>query len=248
MGLGAVMAAAEGREIARMRLAGWTAEVRRQIGLDVVEVAGAGPAPAAGEHAPGITEAHQVGHPGRRVMSVDGVGASEVEHRTDHERGAGEPGVEHVEQHRAALVGTEHRHHGRVGGDPVEVVGGEVEDHRGGHRGGARVAPGEEVEGPLRVGQDADRVGTAYVERVVVTESPQRLGTTSHRGVERLGVGGVEHHQDVCRQRRGARSKLDLARGQRGQLVVDLAVGIEVEPGLVHQPADPHPVDVGRVG
>src|SRR5215217_5678984 len=67
-GLGAVVSAAQAGEVCWTGLAGWSVGVVRG---DVVQVAAAGVAGAAGEDATAVADHHQVPHPGGRVVLVD---------------------------------------------------------------------------------------------------------------------------------------------------------------------------------
>ena len=82
-GLGPVMSPAQRGEVLWVGLAGWSALVGRDVGVDVVEVAGPGVAAAPGEHAVPVAEDDELAHPRWRVVLVDGVGAVEVEDRED---------------------------------------------------------------------------------------------------------------------------------------------------------------------
>jgi hypothetical protein len=200
---------------------------------------------AAGEDADRLAEPDLVRHPGRWVVGAHGVGAREVEDRLHHDGGVGEPGLEEVGGQDAEPFD------GDRGGVRVEVVqGGPVEmQEQGGRRGslGRGVGTGEEVEGALRVGQDAGGAGTSYLERVGVAQGLQGPRTAGDRGVERLGVGGVESHRDLGGGGSGAPSEDDLAGSEGTLLIVDGAVGVVVEPRLVDEVLDALPREPGRV-
>ena len=72
-----------------------------------------------------------------------------------------------------------------------------------GRRGATGGATGEQVEGALRVGEHADRAGTAYVEGVEVTQLLEGGGASGDGGVEGLRVVGVQPQVDVGGERSG---------------------------------------------
>src|SRR6476660_1328160 len=82
-GLGPVVPTAQAGQVCRAGLAGWPALVERYVGLEVVEVSGAGTDRAAGELTVPVPQHHELAHPGRRVVRVDRVGSRRVEHRPD---------------------------------------------------------------------------------------------------------------------------------------------------------------------
>src|SRR4051794_7572013 len=78
VGLDPVVGAAQGREVGQPGLARWSAVLDRAVGVDVVQVAAAGVAAAAGEHAGGVDLDGGLPHPGRWVVPVHGVGGVQV--------------------------------------------------------------------------------------------------------------------------------------------------------------------------
>jgi hypothetical protein len=247
VGLDAVMMSAERGEVAGVCLTEGTALVEVDVGLDVVEVAAARSSVATGEHTDRVTESHQLGHPRRWVMPVDSVGARHVQHRLELDRGVGEPRAQHVEEHRpgrrATLDVEDDGACRRSGGETVELVGVQMEEQSRGRGGPTGSVTREQVERALRVGEDADGAGAAYVEGVVVTQPAQGGGTSADSSVERLGVVGVEPHVDVGGQRGRAVQQLDLPGRECLELVVEGAVGIVVQPGLVDQALRTHLTD-----
>src|SRR4029078_8500766 len=75
-GLGAVVSPAQGGEVGRCGLAGWSVRVVRDR---VVEVAGPGGDVASGEDAVVVAQYDEVAHPRWWVVGVDGVTAGHVE-------------------------------------------------------------------------------------------------------------------------------------------------------------------------
>jgi hypothetical protein len=84
-----------------------------------------------------------------------------------------------------------------------------------------------------------DGAGAADLQGIVVAEPGEPVGHRGHRGVERLGVGGVQAHRDVGGGRGGAGPQPDLACRECLVFIVHGAVGIVVEPGLGDQGLDP---------
>jgi hypothetical protein len=95
-----MVAPAERGEVVGVGLAGWTTVVEVDVWLDVVEVAAPGSSMTAGKHADRVTEADQGRHPRWWVVPVDGVRARQVEDRLELDGGVGQPGAEHIEEHR----------------------------------------------------------------------------------------------------------------------------------------------------
>jgi len=105
----------------------------------------------------------------------------------------------------------------------------------------------QEVQGTLRVGQDPDRLGPAYIQVVVVAQGLERFGGLGQGLVERVGIGGVQGHVDVGGGRGVPGPQLHLAVRECLLFVVDGAVGVVVEPRLVDKHPDPGTGQPGRV-
>ena len=94
-----------------------------------------------------------------------------------------------------------------------------------------------QVEGVLGVGEDPDGASPADVESLGVAELFEVGGDPADGLVEELGVGGVQGHHHVGGGRGAAVAQPDTALGEGLLFVGDGAVGVEVEPGLLHQPS-----------
>src|SRR5262245_21455347 len=90
-----MVSATEGRELGGSGLAGWPTPVERDVGGDVVQVAGAGVAAAPGEHAVPVAEDHGLPDRFGWVVLVDGrlpgLIVVEVQDRDDGGAGGAEP-------------------------------------------------------------------------------------------------------------------------------------------------------------
>ncbi len=100
----------------------------------------------------------------------------------------------------------------------------------------------------LGVGEDPDGVGSADIEGLGVAELLEVGGDPGEGLVEQQGVGGVQGHRDVGGGRRAGVAQPDAALGEGFLLVGEGAVGVEVEPGLLHQPGGLDLTDPGRGG
>ncbi len=114
--------------------------------------------------------------------------------------------------------------------------------------GGGVVAAGHEVQGVLRVGQDADGAGAADVEGVAVAEVAEVGGDPTDTLVEEEGVGGVEGHPDVGGRGCAAGAQPHSATGEGFVFVGGGAVGVVVEAGFVDQAGGVDLVDPLRGG
>ena len=256
VGLDPVMGPAQGCEVAGVGLAGWSAVVDRDVGADVVQVAGPGVTSAAGEDAARITQEDLLAHRRRRVMLVHGPSGVEVEDRAQHDlpAGPGEPGEPVGEQPGGR--GTEafdgDRTRATRSQSAVHVFGREVHEQvrhaAAATRAGGAVAPRHQVQRVLGVGEDPHRAGPADVEGVAVTELTQVRGHPSHALVEEVGVGGVQGHPHLGGRRRRAGAQPHPPLGQGLVLVGDRPVGVEVEPRFLDQSSGVDGPDLVRGG
>ena len=90
----------------------------------------------------------------------------------------------------------------------------------------------EQVQGPLRVGEDPDRLGPADLERVGVPEPAQAGGEVGQGVVEVQRVEGVQAHVDLGGGRAGVVVQGDVPGGQRGLFVGDRPVRVVVQDRL----------------
>ena len=135
---------------------------------------------------------------------------------------------------------------GEVGWGEVDV---EVRRSGAGTLAGRRTfAAGEQVQGVLWVGEDPDRAGPAHIDGVGVAEIFEVACDPADGRVEEVGVGGVQRHRDVSGRGTTVPPQPDTALGESLLLVGHRAVGVEVEPGLLHQPFGVDLVDPGRGG
>ena len=124
--------------------------------------------------------------------------------------------------------------------DPGLGVDGRVGLGRGGH-----------VEGVLRVGQDADRLGATHGQRVVVTQGAEGRGDVGHRQLERLGVGRVDEGVDArqpapaLRVLDGAAVGADPDSPSLGGVLgpIGRQVGVVAQDRGLDGPRDPHDPD-----
>jgi hypothetical protein len=91
-------------------------------------------------------------------------------------------------------------------------------------------------------------VGSADIEGLGVPEVLEVADDPGDGLVEEQGVGGVQSHRDVGGRRTAVVVEPDAALGEGFLLLGDGAVGVEVEPGLLHESGGLHLTDLGRCG
>ncbi|WP_030485076.1 hypothetical protein [Nocardioides aequoreus] len=189
-----------------------------------------------------VSQDNLLPHRGWWVVAVDRGVRGEVDDGSDPHDGAleaaaAEPAGEEVGRQRAEPLDDRHAVSLEVRRREVDV---QVDDAGSTGLGIARCS-GHQVQRVLRVREDADGLGAADVEGVGVTQLLELAGQSSDGVVEGDRVGGVERQVNV-RDPGCAAVALQphpTTRG-RGFFVGVGAVGVGVEPGLVHQPRGAH--------